>query len=186
MPAVHSKLRDYDIHRSPFLQFAAKPSPKQVKAETGFSADTLWLLWDKYEHALPSRQRNQNRRLMYFYFVFKYVHMYPTWEQAPSVLWTPELVRQKGCGISSCTLYDKVLTYLSILAVHMDEVHWEDRLNEFNHVEHFQTRATVIVDTAPVMVPESTKKHTSSMTFQPKYHDNVFKLQVISYDCVFG
>lgn len=176
MPPVLSKL--YNLHQCPFLEFAAMPKPKQIKAETGFSADTIWFMWDKYQHHLPRRKRDPTKRMMYFYFVFKYLHMYPTWEQSPAVLWTPALVRQKGCGISAGTLCNQVLLYLAILAVHVDEVHWKDRLNEYNHVEHFQTRATVIVDTAPVTVPETLKKHTASMTFQPKYSANVFKLQV--------
>ena len=180
MPAVHSKL--YDTRRSTFIQYAAKHTAAQVKAETGFSADVLELLWDKYEHILPKRQRDQEMRRVYFYFVFRYMHMYPTWEQAPVVLWTPELVAQKGSGISKETLHEQVLAYLAVLAVHIDEVHWSDRLNEYNHTEHFQTRLTTIVDTAPVNVQESTKKHTASMTFQPKYKDNVFKLQVRAPD----
>lgn len=183
MPAVHSKL--YDAKRSPFVQYAAKRTAVQVKAETGFSADVLELLWDKYEHLLPKRQRDQEMRCVYFYFVFRYIHMYPTWDQAPVVLWTSELVGQKGCGISRKTLHEQVLTYLAVLAVHIEEVHWSNRLNEYNHCKHFQTRVTTIVDTAPVCVEESTRKQTASMTFQPKYKDNVFKLQVPLILCVF-
>jgi hypothetical protein len=182
MPPIFSKLKLYDAERSIFVQYAAKHTAAQVKAETGFSADVLELLWDKYKHCLPKRQRDQEMRLIYFYFVFRYMHMYPTWEQAPVVLWTPELVGQKGSGISRATLHEQVLTYLALLAVHIDEVHWSDRLNEYNHTEHFQTRVTTIVDTAPVGVEESTRKHTASMTFQPKYKDNVFKLQVHASD----
>jgi len=115
MPAVLSKI--YDIRRSPFIQFAALHTSEHVKVETGFSADTLEYLWDKYSHCLPKRQRNQEARMMYFYFVFKYIHFYPTWEQAPSVLWTPDMVRVKGAGISAKTLEQQVITYLALLAV---------------------------------------------------------------------
>lgn len=177
MPSVHSRPL-YDSTRSSFLEYAAKPTAAQVKAETGFSPDTLDLLWDKYNHVLPKRQRDQEMRLVYFYFVFKYIHMYPTWDQSPAVLWTAELVKQKGRGISRSTLQEQVLTYLALLAVNVDEVHWAGRLNAYNHVEHFQTRVTALVDTAPVVVEESTRKGTAKMTFQPKYKDNVFKLQV--------
>ena len=178
MPTVHSKALIYDVYRSPFCKYAATEDPAGVKAETGFSADTLWFLWDRYSRFLPQRQRDQEMRLVYFYFVFKYLHMYPTWQQAPTVLWTVELVRQKGKGISANTLYEQVLHYLAVLAVNIDEVHWDDRLNKYNHTEHWQTRVTTMVDTCPVNVQESTRKQTASMTFQPKYHDNVFKLQV--------
>jgi hypothetical protein len=181
MPGVHSKL--YKLQHSPFLEFSAKPTARQVKAETGFSADSLELIWDKYQHFLPLRKRDPMRRQMYFYFVFKYMHMYPTWEQAPAVLWTPALVRQKGCGVSISTLHQQVLTYLAILAVNIDEVHWKNRLSAWNHVDHFATRATVLVDTAPIGVEESLCKQTSSMTYQPKYGDNVFKIQVIHANC---
>ena len=38
-----------------------------------------------------------------------------------------------------------------------------------------------MVDTMPVFVAESLDKSSSSKTFQPKYGDNVFKLQVRVY-----
>jgi hypothetical protein len=175
MPAVCSKL--YVDARSRFLQYSAKHTPEHVKHETGFSARTLEYLWDKYSWCLPNRKRRPQDREMYFYFVWKWMHMYPTWEQSPSVLWTAELVTKKGCGISKATLYGTVLSYLAALAVHIDEVDWKARLNEYNHVEHLQTRFTTIVDTAPAFCQESAN---SSMTFQPKYSDNCFKLQVDS------
>lgn len=177
MPAIHSAL--YDSARSPWLQFAARPKISQVKAETGFSPDTLDVLWDKYEEHLPKRRRDQNARRMYFYFVFRYLHFYPTWEQAATVLWTPDLVAQKGCGISARTLHNNVLTYLAALALVIDEVRWEDRLDPYNHVQLLPTRFTCIVDTGPVFVAESMDGSTASLTFQPKYKENCFKMQVV-------
>lgn len=171
----------YDEHRSPWLKYATSPVPAQVKAETGFSADTLEFIWDKYEHVLPQRERDQEARRRYFYFVWRYIHMYPTWEQSPVVLWTPELIKQKGKGISRTSLWRNVLLYLARLALAIDEVHWSERLNEYNHVPEFATHFTTMVDTMPVFVAESLDKSSSSKTFQPKYGDNVFKLQVRVY-----
>eukprot|EP00658_Telonema_sp_P-2_P041131 TRINITY_DN2940_c0_g1_i2.p1 TRINITY_DN2940_c0_g1~~TRINITY_DN2940_c0_g1_i2.p1 ORF type:complete len:298 (+),score=44.48 TRINITY_DN2940_c0_g1_i2:273-1166(+) len=176
MPAVHSRL--FDPARSDFLQYAAKPNPEQVKAETGFSSDTLQYIWDKYKHRLPTRERGQQARLMYFYFAFRYIHMYPTWAQTPVVLWTPEWVSRKGCGISATTLRRAVLQWIAALALVLDEVHWADRLDAMNHVELLPKRFTVLVDTAPVSVGDALDKEVAKLNFQPKYKDTVYKLQI--------
>lgn len=60
MPPVHSKL--YDVNRSPFNQFSALRTHQHVKQETGFSADTLEYIWDRYNDCLPKRQRDQEAR----------------------------------------------------------------------------------------------------------------------------
>jgi hypothetical protein len=176
MPAVWSRL--YDPNRSPFLEYAVQNTAKQVVAETGFDPDTLQYLWDKYESHLPGRQRSKWKRKMYFYFMWRYLHMYPTNEQVPVVLWTREMILQKGKGITSYTLQNNVLHYLASLALVIDEVHWENRLSEWNHVELLPTRFTTIVDTFPVFVSESLDKKISKLTYQPKYEQNVFKIQV--------
>lgn len=169
----------YDSRRSKFLQYAVCQTPEMVKIETGFAADTLDYVWDKYEHALPKRQRDPQLREMYFYFVFRWIHMYPTWEQAPVVLWTAALVTQKGCGISPSTLRDVVLIYLVALSVAINEVHWEDRLDQFNHTELLQTRFTAMLDTAPLVISEPIGS-ISRFTFQPKYKKSCFKIQVLA------
>lgn len=116
-------------------------------------------------------------REVYFYFVWKYIHLYPTWEQSPAVLWTADMVKQQGCGISPATLRDQVLAYLVALALAIDEIHWEDRLDAFNHTEHMQTRFTAMLDTAPLVINDPVGK-INKHTFQPKYKASCFKMQV--------
>lgn len=173
---VHSRL--YDPMRSPFLQYASRPTVAQVVAETGFDPDVLEYLWHKYQSSLPNRIRSKHYRKMYFYMAFRYIHMYPTWDQAPVVLWSSESMHRSGAGITKDTLRKHVLTYIAVLAVVVDEVHWDDRLSQYNHTTLLPTRFTAIVDTAPVCVQESLNKATAKLTYQPKYSDNVFKLQV--------
>jgi hypothetical protein len=109
--------------------------------------------------------------------VNRWLHLYPTWNQDPVVLWTVEQVSQKGCGIGRETLRIQVLSYLIILALAVDEIHWDDRLDPCNHTHEMPTRFTFQLDTAPLLTNEPVGK-VSSMTFQPKYKANVFKVQV--------
>eukprot|EP00657_Telonema_sp_P-1_P012207 TRINITY_DN8657_c0_g1_i1.p1 TRINITY_DN8657_c0_g1~~TRINITY_DN8657_c0_g1_i1.p1 ORF type:complete len:248 (+),score=36.79 TRINITY_DN8657_c0_g1_i1:123-866(+) len=107
----------------------------------------------------------------------RWIHMYPTWEQSPVVLWTPKLVQSQGCGIGKETLRDQVLAYAIALGLAMDEVHWDDRLDPYNHTEFLPTLFTFMLDTAPLRIcePVGSENH---LTFQPKYKFSCFKIQI--------
>ena len=180
--------------RSTFREYTATRKLAAIKHETGFSWDTLEYIWLAYKHLLPEHAWPHYQE-MYFYFVFRsvaicalslmnvavmhsWMHMYPTWEQAPVVLWTPELVASKGCGVSKSSLRVQVMSYLIALAVNIQEIHWDDRLDTYNHVPELQDRFTAMLDTAPLFICQPIGKD-SKLTFQPKYKRNCFKMQVL-------
>src|SRR5271163_4771659 len=66
------------------------------------------------------------RKPIYIYKAYKYVHMYPSRSESGPTLQT-----------SSTTLQDKVLPALHHLSHNLNEIHWEDRLNPYNHTPDF-------------------------------------------------
>ena len=137
-----------------------------VRQESGYEIDTLDYLWEGYgvlfsffyfycllasfffmfyhlvftlslAHTLPRILRKPE----YFFLAFKYIHTYP-----------PHPLSKSSLGVSSTTLHNKVLPTLSCLAQNLNEIHWEDRLNEYNHTPDFPYYVTGMVDTIPIYV----------------------------------
>ena len=103
----------------------------------------------------------------YMYQALKYIHLYPRRNQCSSVL-----------GISSSKLHSKVLPTLHILAQCLDEIHWEDRLDPFNHTPDFPLYVTGIVDTVPVYVLAPQDSTLNHWLYNPKYGGTIYKAQI--------
>ena len=71
--------------------------------------------------------------------IFAYIVQYPTWKAAPFVL-----------GITEYGLQRYLLPAIHWLASVVKEIHFEDRLDWYNHVEMFPTLVTGAVDSFPV------------------------------------
>lgn len=64
------------------------------------------------------------------------------------------------------------------LAHTIDEIHWEDRLNPYNHTPDFPYYVTGIVDTVPVTVLQSVDHTLHHALNNPKYGHTVYKAQL--------
>lgn len=106
------------------------------------------------------------RKPQYLFLAYKYIHQYPARENE-SVL-----------GISSTTLHNKVLPTLHTLATGINEIHWEDRLDPYNHTPDFPYYVTGIVDTVPIVVLEPEDALLRHWLFNPKYGAPVYKAQI--------
>ncbi len=102
----------------------------------------------------------------YFFIGYKFIHRYLS-RNDTDVL-----------GCSNFTLHSKVLPLLSGLANTYNEIFWDDRLNEYNHTPYFPTNVTEIVDIVPIYVQQPASKILQHQLYNPKYEDNVYKLQL--------
>lgn len=99
--------------------------------------------------------------------MYKYIHRYPSYNDTRDVL-------------SCCkeTLNSKVMPLLHQMAEVVNEIHWDDRLNEFNHIPFYPSNITGIVDTLPIYVQQPVNSILSHMLYQPKYKNHVYKMQL--------
>jgi len=60
-----------------------------------------------------------------------------------------------------------------------DEIHWEERLNQYNHVPHFPHYVNSIVDTFPIRVSQPTNPAFARVLFNPKYNACIWKVLIV-------
>ena len=96
-----------------------------------------------------------------------YMHMYPRRYQTKNVL---------GCDVYF--FHYVVLPALHYLALVMDEIYWDDRLDPYNHVIPFPFLVTGMVDTFPVRVLQPTNSEIRKRLYNPKYGACVYKVQL--------
>ena len=65
---------------------------------------------------------------------------------------------------------------MEMLATVVDDIRFEDRLRPFNHAQHFPHFVSGAIDTFPVGCLAG---ETGDLSYQPKYSDNVMKVQVV-------
>ncbi len=83
--------------------------------------------------------------------------------------------------VLGCTRYElqyTVLPALHFLALVMDEIYWDDRLDPRNHSPHFPYLFTGMVDTFPMHVLNPSCKEVRNALLNPKYGGCVFKGQL--------
>jgi len=81
-------------------------------------------------------------------------------------------------GYSNTKLHQRIIPTLYSLADIYDEIHWDDRLNQFNHIPYFPPSLTGIVDTLPVYVQQPSNSTLKRLLYNPKYGGTVYKLQL--------
>lgn len=179
--------------QSRFLQHCSRPdlsgNPDRqaefVQHDTGYHVDTLDLLWSEYNDVLPRRDLQPHMAEAIFYLSFVYIHLYPTANQFPRVMWSPQL-DTKGRGLTEHWLERWVKPTIVALAMAMQDptrqfqcIRWDERLQFDNHTAFLPTTVTGAVDTGPVYVSQPTRSAHSRLLFQPKYHACVYKFQLI-------
>lgn len=122
---------------------------KMVMHETGYNADTLEVLWQEYKDDLPQRKRKQELTEGYFYLCFVYIHLYPTSEQCPRVLWSPQFGAERGLTKDAFTKYIEPMIYALSLGMRSHgQVRWAARLRYDNHTAFLPSVVTGAIDTA--------------------------------------
>ena len=116
---------------------------RSVLSDTGLEEEDLDLLWSKYNVHFPRLPSDSDDKIAsYFYLLCVYIHTYPRTRCLSRHLWTP-----RYGPISKSTFYRRVVPLALALADRLDEVHWINRLNPYNHVIDFPYRFTAIVGT---------------------------------------
>ena len=64
------------------------------------------------------------------------------------------------------------------LAANMDEINWRNRLHDFNHVVHFKSNVTSIVDTFPIIVYQPVDSRMRNALYSGKYKATVLKIEI--------
>jgi len=126
----------------------------KCREETGYTEDVINYMWEKYS----SNSDVYNFGFEVFYDVYVFIHMYPCHRQADIIF-----------GKSHNYISIKVLPAMRIMANLFDEIHWEDRLDFDNHLPHFDSSHTGIVDTFPVQVVQPQSSELRHLLYNGKY-----------------
>jgi len=101
-----------------------------------------------------------------FVDVYIFIHMYTRHRQAPLIF---------GRSKKYLPILLKAMTKM---ANTYDEIHWEHRLNPWNHSIHFPFHVNSIVDTFPVPVSQPVDSQLLRLLCNPKYGGCVYKVMI--------
>ena len=145
-----------------------------VRHETGYSKGVLRELWRKHEAAMPPGPIYcPDRRAAYFYLCFVFIHMAPSPSHS-TLLNTPHTG-----PISQSTFRRRIVPRLIALAAVINEIHWGDRHDPYNHVDWLPFYCVGVVDTFPVIISQPSDTRQARRFYQPKYGACVMKVQII-------
>jgi len=138
-----------------------RPIYSELRALTGHPVETFqWLLF-RYGDELKMKHE-------VFIDSFIYIHIYPRSRQSRVIF-----------GRSQHYIARTILPALELIARTFDEIHWNERLNPYNHTPHFPYFATSIVDTFPVHVSQPSNAAFARTLFNPKYGGCVWKVLIV-------
>jgi len=103
-----------------------------------------------------------------FIDTFIYIHMYPRIRQSRAIFQrSPQYISKR------------ILPALQLMAHTFDEVHWNERLNPYNHTLHFPFYINSIVDTFPIYVSQPSDASMARALFNPKYGGCIWKVLIV-------
>jgi len=141
-----------------------QPILSQVLVLTGHKIETFqWLLF-RYGDQLQLPHK-------VFIDCFVYIHIYPR-------------IRQTRMIFQRCPQYipRRILPALELMAKTFDEIHWDERLNPYNHTPHYPHFVNSIVDTFPIYVSQPTCSSFARTLYNKKYGSCIWKvLMAISF-----
>jgi len=138
-----------------------RPIYRELHALTGYRVETFqWLLF-RYGDQL---------RLSHKVFIdcFIYIHVYPRVRQSRTIFQrSPRYISRR------------ILPALEIMAQTFDEIHWDERLNPYNHAPHFLLFVNSIVDSFPIYVSQPTNPAFARVLYNPKYGACIWKVLIV-------
>jgi len=102
------------------------------------------------------------------YLVYQYLHMYPKIRQCKTIF-----------GISASSFKEIFYPTIEAMATRINELDYILRLSPYNHVYHYPSRVTAIVDTYVVHVSCPSQGRLARALYNPKYGGFVLKWQVV-------
>lgn len=142
--------------------------------DTGYPEEVLSYIYNKYS---PQTDLLDNPQDLYRYFqllyififrIYSFIHMYPCKR------WSKRILQ-----CSDFYFHCKLKPIMHWLRNNLNEIHWEERLYEFNHTSHFPYFVTGAVDTFPVRVQHPKNSELCRALFNPKYGTTVYKVELI-------
>ena len=143
----------------------ADRSRPAVEAQAGYCAETLAVLWagaEDFFTLIPRGKRGrrgqrrfkQRRREMwraqhYFYIFLMYIHCYPPEDNMIDTLETTR------CKVTRKGFYKDIMPLARQWAIHINHIHWKDRLKYDNHHPFFPFSHTAIWDSTCFRVQRS-------------------------------
>lgn len=103
-----------------------------------------------------------------FFRVYTYIHLYPCKR------WSPRFLE-----CSDWYLQHKLKPLMKYMHHNLQEIHWDDRLNEYNHTPHFPKYITGCVDTFPIRLEKPTNYRARKLLYNPKYGTTIVKVEMI-------
>ena len=121
--------------------------------------------------------RGQDFVAAHQYLAFKFVHLYPRWNMN-----FPDMMTTRITGrISVKKFYRQVIPVLMLMSTLVDEVHWSERLDPFNHGSHFLKKCfTTIFDGSNIDVSNvrSDRDLKKALFSGSKYNHCCFKFMI--------
>jgi hypothetical protein len=109
-----------------------------------------------------------------FYLIFVFIDKHPLQKDFTAVL----RINGEADGATPYWYNSKCLPVARKLSVVLHEIHFEDRLDPFNHSRYFSERITHILDALPIRLCSSSLSLLNNLTWNPKYGGPVLKLTI--------
>jgi len=137
-----------------------QPIFSQIHALTGHKVETFqWLLF-RYGGTLKLKHK-------VFIDSFIFIHIYPRVRQSQTIF-------QRNHNY----IPERILPAIKLMAQTFDEIHWEERLNPYNHTPHFPNFVNSVVDTFPIYVSQPTNPTFARTLFNKKYGSCIWKVLI--------
>ena len=151
-----------------------------VKDETSYYASTLNRLFEKYYQYMAvfySATAHSFLKMQYnFYLCFKYINLYPTCQQMPSVLkCRGQCHGERGGGPNKNYFTRNCMPMMRVLEIHIDEFRWDMRLDRMNHVPWLPNCFTTVWDSTPFEIETPRDGAVNYRTRSGKDKMNCFK-----------
>jgi hypothetical protein len=164
----------YDEHEEFFRNYLCATPTKGPLSETGFDFIVLYDIYCHYRGVLHMGEANEMKVFAWMYLGYRYLHLYPTYDNIGLVLWTPLL----GC-ISERYYREHIKPRMVLLGNAIFETVWDDLYLPENIIDN-KPNTTGSLDGSPVYAWKPSSTRVASMLIAPKYGKNaVFKFQIV-------
>ena len=177
MPFIGDPWEEHEFEDMPQTGLHAETGLGNSNQTASLTLEHLWSVMKPVYLKRLGRERQHGLIKVYFFMAFVYMKLYNTtaaWNKW--FTWGPQY---------NVVCYKTFLTVtrpmIYMMAVHLDEIRWDDRLAYENHHSFFPTGVSFIVDTFPIIVYSPTDPLARAMLYVPdKYAAVVFKGEIVT------
>ena len=163
MPFIGDPWEEHEFEDMPQTGLHAETGLGNSNQTASPTLEHLWPVMKPVYLKRLGRERQHGLIKVYFFMAFVYMKLYNTtaaWNKW--FTWGPQynVVCYK-------TFLTAIRPMIYMMAVHLDEIRWDDRLAYENHHSFFPTGVSFIVDTFPIIVYSPTDPLARAMLYVP-------------------